>query len=259
MTEHVQSFMREMAEAYRALEQEDGYKDRIASLEEQHLTDGDRIARLEQKLIDMKRAEDDLTSKLAEVCRERDDAGFRLLEAEDKLDGIKRSLGFQDAIATAVAKAEANVRTELTPKPQVEPELTIVPETTPEQVSSWGTPWATSEEPTQSPTVETGPSSEPVIASTGDVASQPSAYTGDGPVSGGTQGESATDPTAGGTGTGTESTSTGDSGPESHGPFHGKRYVDIPDFVRLDDWLAGGGTEADYYWRPASIRPAAAS
>lgn len=34
-------------------------------------------------------------------------------------------------------------------------------------------------------------------------------------------------------------------------PYAGMRYNDVPHYVPLDYWLAGGGTAADYYWKPA--------
>jgi chromosome segregation ATPase len=33
------------------------------------------------------------------------------------------------------------------------------------------------------------------------------------------------------------------------GPYHNKLYIDVPGYIILPDWLAGGGTEADYYFR----------
>lgn len=34
------------------------------------------------------------------------------------------------------------------------------------------------------------------------------------------------------------------------GPYSGLRYYDHPTYVPFADWIAGGGTEADYNWRP---------
>lgn len=38
------------------------------------------------------------------------------------------------------------------------------------------------------------------------------------------------------------------------GPYTNKRYTDHPAYVSREDWLAGGGTEADYDWREPSQR-----
>lgn len=42
----------------------------------------------------------------------------------------------------------------------------------------------------------------------------------------------------------------GSAVPLPNGPYAGKRYDDHPFYVPLADWLAGGGTEVDYHWRP---------
>jgi hypothetical protein len=39
--------------------------------------------------------------------------------------------------------------------------------------------------------------------------------------------------------------------PPALGPYHGKRYYDHPSFMLLSEWLAGGGSEDDYTWRPS--------
>lgn len=39
--------------------------------------------------------------------------------------------------------------------------------------------------------------------------------------------------------------------PTNSSPYFGKRYYDHPTYVPFTDWLAGGGTGADYNWRPA--------
>ncbi len=35
------------------------------------------------------------------------------------------------------------------------------------------------------------------------------------------------------------------------GRFHGLRYHNIPQYVPFHEWIDGGGTEADYHWRPS--------
>lgn len=37
------------------------------------------------------------------------------------------------------------------------------------------------------------------------------------------------------------------------GPYHGKYYIDVPNFLTLSEWLAGGGTEFDYHYRHHSV------
>lgn len=35
----------------------------------------------------------------------------------------------------------------------------------------------------------------------------------------------------------------------AHGPYYGKRYIDVPVFMTRIEWLAGGGTDEGYDWR----------
>ncbi len=46
----------------------------------------------------------------------------------------------------------------------------------------------------------------------------------------------------------------GNTEPNS-GPYTNRRYIDVPGFVSRPDWLAGGGTEADYDWLPLPAVP----
>ena len=36
-------------------------------------------------------------------------------------------------------------------------------------------------------------------------------------------------------------------------PYAGRLYVNYPTWVSLEEWLAGGGTSADYDWRPEYV------
>ena len=48
----------------------------------------------------------------------------------------------------------------------------------------------------------------------------------------------------------TEGVSVPPSPTQSSGPYADKKYYEYPAFVELDTWLAGGGTEHNYHWRP---------
>lgn len=254
--EHGHNFIREIAEAYRALENEEALLARVAMLEKQHVADGERVARLEERLIRRNEEINELHAKVRSVEAERDDAGFRLLESEDRLDAIRKAIGLSDIVAKAVAKREGEVREEL--KPKAEPELVIVPEsaTAVVQFPQEAAPGqefgqVNSPEPSPSPIVESGQASEPLAASTGDASSQGSASTGDGPQS---VGESAIDPTGGSGGTG------GLSEPVPPVlPYAGKRYIEVEGYISRGDWREGGGTDESYDWRPDYLHSQAAS
>lgn len=96
--EHVSSLVHdlvEMAEATRRLPE---LERELADSRETARRDGDTIARLEIKLQQRNGEISDLQAKLRSVEAERDDAGFRQLEAEDKVNGLRRAV--TDALAT---------------------------------------------------------------------------------------------------------------------------------------------------------------
>lgn len=177
MTEHGHNFIREIAEAYRALEQEQALLERIRELEARLQVDGQTIAHREERIHQLKGEVESLTHKLRSVEAERDDAGFRLLEAEDRVDAIKRALGVPEMVASAVAKREAAVREELT--------ATQTPPQVVELSSTQSQPQTPPTPPVASPNpiAPSGSPSEPSTASTGDVGSQESASTTGGQVS----------------------------------------------------------------------------
>ncbi len=56
------------------------------------------------------------------------------------------------------------------------------------------------------------------------------------------------------TGTGMEPEASSSEDAAYHTRFTGKRYYDHPTYMSLAAWLDGGGTEADYHWRPAPYK-----
>jgi hypothetical protein len=241
MTEHGHNFIREIAEAYRALEAEQGHLDTIARHEKQRVTDGETIARLEIRIMEMKAQQDETQAKLRSVEAERDEAGFRALEAEDRLDGIKRAIGMPEAIAKAKAEGVA----EATPK--AEPKLAT--QTANMEQALTGQGWHEIADQTQ-PVPEVVKSIEdagqsvadPIVGSTTTVSSEIA------PI---LSAETTAAPTT-----------TSLAEPKADGslkPYHNKRYHDHPYYVSLQGWLNGGGTEEDYNWRPDAVPPAQAA
>src|SRR6266436_9995513 len=104
MTEHEHNFIREIAEAYRALESEPDLKRQVHDFEGRHIRDGDTIARLETRIMELKAAQDETLAKLRSVEAERDEAGFRQLEAEDKVANLVHAFqGVQSTVGQTVA------------------------------------------------------------------------------------------------------------------------------------------------------------
>src|SRR6516225_1407422 len=89
MTEQMANFFREMVDAAKAVEAQPELIAEIERLKQANREDGERIAALEIKLQQRSQELEETNRKLKEVESERDDAGFRLLEAEDRLVRIR--------------------------------------------------------------------------------------------------------------------------------------------------------------------------
>ncbi len=259
MTDQGHNFIREIAEAYRALEAEPELQHKVQDYEGRHVRDGETIARLETRIMELKNAQDELNAKLRSVEAERDDAGFRHLEAEDKVNNLIRT--FQDVQATvghttaavtgsgkdvvvmmsAAEKAELEAfkaeqafkaeRDRLAEEARKAAEEAAKAQPMPEPVQPQPEPVS---EPIPFSVLEQGQSESPPTV---QLEATPSPI-----VSFETVGEAA----------GASQASQSTSEPSS-GKYSGKRYHDWAYYVPLQAWLAGGGTEEDYNWRPAAI------
>jgi hypothetical protein len=284
MTKEGMHFVREISAAYEAFEQLPGLQSRIEELEAQHIRDGDRVASLELRIMDLKVREDELNAKLRSVEAERDDAGFRLLEGEDKtaaailalrniqvtlgetlanLVGDGRDMSIQmtrqewtdwsdhctykaqcEADAKRVAdEAEAerlyNLANPPPPEPVFVPFKASVPQTTVsiiEYATEDGNVVATDVVlGVPKPWDQTAGQSEPLPT----VSAEPTA----------------SDPVSSPSAKPEESAPSPVSQP-NEGKYIGKKYHDWDYYVPLTSWLAGGGTEADYHWRPSGLAQA---
>ncbi len=250
MTEHGHNFIREIAEAYRALEGEPALQQQVKDLQAANVIDGDTIARLETRIMQLKADQDETLAKLRSVEAERDEAGFRQLEAEDKVATLVRT--FQTVHATVgqtVAHATGSgkdISVMISAAEQDEWEEHKAEQARRVRLAEQEAQWAAEEAARPKPEA---------------VVDFPVAHTESPPV----EGQSDTPPTqapisalsegsmeaSGGTG---QSQESGAPAPEPiHGKYFGKRYHDWNYYVPLASWLEGGGTEEDYNWRPASI------
>ena len=199
------------------------------------------IQRLEIKAHERNVEIETLHSTIRELEVARDDAELRFLELDEHATAVTRSLGdMQAALGQAVALLSP-------PKPQPEPEpinphaneppLPVSPALHVEDQK----PSVGSEEWSRQYNAETETmkafsegQSEP------DPLPQP-------PISNTSEGY-----TVEHGGTGTIESEHGNSAQSSEppvGPYSGKRYIDGPHYVGYNDWLDGGGTEADYFAR----------
>ena len=267
MTEQMANFFREMVDAAKAVEAQPELLAEIDRLRQANQEDGQRIAALEIKLQQRSQELEETNRKLREVESERDDAGFRLLEAEDRLVRIR------DLLPVPVVELVA----EPTP-PQAAQEGSFtnpLPGTFPTQDQPDGTGTGTESEASASnfPTVQwdtppqfpteasTTASSEPVPdpAPTSEEAVRPTSVTlvrvtpEETAHSWATTAEdtasspSTSEPTTASTPSAEPEVS---ASTEPKGIYEGKRYADIPEYIPEDKWVANGGTVEDYYWRP---------
>jgi len=277
MTEHGHNFIREIAEAYRALESEPDLKRQVHEFESRHIRDGETIARLETRIMELKAHEDELNTKLRSVEAERDEAGFRQLEAEDKVVNLVHAFQVvHSTIGQAVAAGtgserditvlmspqekaelesfkaeqtrkaeEAAHKAEEDARPKLEPVYPQAVPFVPEPVNEWFAPI-----PEGQPIGQTAPHwTEPVDIIAGQ---------GYQPVQG--QSEPLPTPAVPESGLSPSASShpapIAESVPQSEpyrGKYFGKRYAEWDYYVPLSSWLEGGGTEEDYHWRPAAV------
>lgn len=238
MTGHqIDNFVGSLVEMAKAFEERPELQRRITELEpaNEALRESNDILRAHI---------DDLNRKIAEVTKERDDAGFRCLEADDK---AARILDLARTLASGLGQVIAEV------EPVKPAESVLVPE---------GMAWGSGErvaDPT--PTVATSTEGSTGSASASAMSTE-NANTGT-PTTDASQasfhdaGQSEPGPTVN---TGEIQTSAGhdpimnmnvgstttESLPADK-PYAGKHYREVPGYIALSDWLAGGGAEVDYW------------
>lgn len=254
MTGQGSNFIREIAEAYAALEREPGHIAEAKRLAEQHIRDGEHIAKLEMRGQDREARIAELEARIRSLEVERDDASFRELEAHDSLAALKRLVGaFSTDVGAALKAMEP-------PAPEPKPEEVQPP--TPSQVpaeqevvhaegqSVAGEPVA-SDHTTDGSSSQSAslPNAEPVAVTSSEGQSAPLPTAQEAVM---VTGESAGTTGAMPTENASPQSTTEPSQPIVKGPYSGLRYVDYPAYVSRANWLAGGGTEADYDYRPTS-------
>jgi len=316
--ESISGFLNSIAEAKRAFDAEPEYQRRIHELEERVTSLGQTVADREIRIHNLKQFEIELTSKLRSVEAERDDAGFRHLEADDKVQGLLKvvhqyvgdGLKIIGAVTgieqTMIAQSVLNATNEeityvrdLAEERydcivQLEREMSLAQEqlTRPfapsEDTSSSnveGTdPWSPRPEPYdyelprsvpelqqgQREAVPTASGSAPIPQ---DLAAIPVGDNVDAAVKEQLAKEGQSDgpfasrmdtpfvlketqsQTVSSTSAESETFAASNASPPERNRdrstfFRGRKYYDVTYYVPLHQWLAEGGTEADYNWRP---------
>src|SRR6266446_835017 len=287
MTEHGHNFIREIAEAYRALESEPDLKRQVHDFEGRHIRDGDTIARLETRIMELKAAQDELNTKLRSVEAERDEAGFRQLEAEDKVATLVHTFQVvHSTVGQAVAAgtgSERDITVLMSPQEKAELESFKAEQLhkAEEATRKAEQDCLAAEEaarPKPEPVYPQAVPSEPVevVNETYAFGIQGQAYSKETGLPVQPMGQSEPLPTSdmapavpesGLSPSAPTQPVTTESAPQSEGDmtkahygdiqprgkYFGKRYAEWDYYVPLSSWLEGGGTEEDYHWRPAAI------
>ena len=215
------------------------------ALEQSRQTVQDR----ELAIIRYKEQIETLRAKINDVEASRDDAELRFLEADERttraLDFVKNMFGSAGALVQQleppVALPEPQAQTNINIEghwdnsgqhhPVVEsasplPTIVQVANTPSHSVSSSAPMNATSERAESEHRAESAPDPTHDTAPPQTVDASPSPVTMEGIAS--------------------------SSEPQpAVGPYHGKRYHDLPQYVSFDRWIEGGGTYEDYY--PAAL------
>lgn len=250
----INSFVGNLVEMAKAYEELPGVRQALAEAEFNSATLADTIAQREASILRLKAELEAAHEATRKVEAERDEAIGSFLAADDRADKIlafvKTTFGNAGALIQAVEPAQ--------PQADIEP----IPPTLPAIDNPlYGDPMAEAplhavpqgESALGEPNAPSGFTSHPIASSltvdgSANVSHEPLAYE---PAPEVAPTPTPTPAPSAPTGTGTESDRSSYDGasPDAIQPYAGRYYIDVPGWISLSDWLAAGGTEADYYFR----------
>ena len=243
--EHVSSLVSDlvhMAEATRRLPE---IERELDEAKRRTVEDGERIARLELRIHDLIAERDTLQSKLRSVEAERDDAGFRQLEAEDKVAHLRAvAESFVSDLGSAFAALSGDGKTKYVRMAQAEVN----------ELAEWSEAKARAKAEAEEaarpadPTVSTDIQSGPVNTQTVFEPTNASGEAGEGQREPGPTASSAiSSETAPDTSASPPNGVQSDAGLEQLGKYHGKLYREWPYYVSEASWIENGGTHESYW------------
>lgn len=273
-----------MAEATRRLPE---VERELAEMRSASSRDGDTIARLERKLMERSAEIDELRAKLRSVEAERDDAGFRQLEAEDKVVALSNAIesvfpALGEALGTidgtsrvrvmrmtevdrqgylnfiADREYERQIREEDERLRAKEAELAALHSIEhPHEPQSVGSLEGLS---VADPTVQSASTSPSIAPSdTAETTANVSQETSTSNRGGNSDSGQSEVPPPFVPPVSSEAQTTvhdGTANVSEHAPnagrYTGKKYWDYPYYVSEESWVANGGTLEDYHWKPAA-------
>jgi hypothetical protein len=246
MSPTTDNFIHSLVEMSKAFEELPSVKSELEQAKHENDSYLNMVQQREESILRLKAELEASHEARRKVEAERDDAELRFLELDEKaakaVDRVR-----QMAVILGVVDETLSP-----PKPEPVPEPKAIDN------PMYGDPQQGQSEPDPTaPMIETSPST-----------SAHSAETSTDHVGTSSEGQRVADPTASSTagdghsseiapvGTVATDAPSPEQPPTTHStpvgqlqPYAGKRYVDHPVYVMLVDWLAGGGTEADYYAR----------
>ena len=255
MSPQVHNFVTDLVEMAKATERLPYAEQELSEARQEITAKADTIQRLELKLMDRANEITNLHARIRDLEVSRDDAEFRFLEAEDRtnraLDFIKTTFGNAGSLIQALEPPKPE------PVPVQEPVWSQPPTTGTPNVDSQVTPVQAQGQSEADPIVstQTGSVSQTVCSTSAEPSADASGSTGPNQEGVSVQSDPIahmTQPPQSENASFVETKDTAPistSQPSSPGPYHGKLYIDVPGWVPLEDWLAGGGTEADYHYR----------
>lgn len=237
MSPNVGNFVHDLVEMAKAMETLPQVQDDLTRTQGVMIEQARTIQSREEAIIRYKAEIEALNSRIRSLEVERDDASFRVMEMEDKTHQVMGMLiDFE-----CKAKGARMILDPPKPEPELQPQA--VPTATDQSVAD-PTIVAVAQDTENSSAFTTANQSENASTSMlteeapkSDANPTPASASGD-------QTQVSASTTAGHT----DNVTSG----SSQGPYFNKRYHDMPSYISYIDWIDGGGTEVDYFWRPQS-------
>lgn len=245
----VNTFVSDLVQMAQAMERLPQIEAELATVRRELGQAQDTVQRLELKLIDRNTTIDELNAKVRSAEVSRDDAELRFLEADERITQFG-NLVKASAAALGLSIAEP---------PKAEPTTEVTTAAPSTAYASDGTISPGEQEASASALSDPTAPSEAGDGRLSGTATETT--TAPASVDATSQGQSEANPTLNPVEANSNPLDTAHDGnavsqadaqmvgePQPlHGPYFGLYYIDVPGYVRLEDWLAGGGTEEDYY------------
>lgn len=221
MSPHVGNFVQDLVEMAKATERLPGLEAELAKAHDDIESYAKSLQAREIAILEYKAEIERLQDQVRNAEVSRDDAELRFLSLEETSHMVRRVLN--DIASSAQNQAQQiTAAIEPEPKPQPEPvKAEVVDHAAEDLAKSYDFPQGNVDQGQSEPdpTATQAMDTQPANASSGTVDTIASASTGVEP---------------------------------SPGPYSGIRYYDHPSYVGYDRWIEGGGTDANYHWRPGA-------